>query len=155
MKTQLLLDLIKANEAAENFNLGRWIEHCGTYGCLVGNHACAVGGEFLSVASSFCDGDASTTFSILASKYGVTIRESFFLFASQNNTICWDAGSGENIYSTTYRLRTDKQKAINRVRKYLYYKLHKQELMEDPKVRHMEGDHHVVRKAAERAVCMA
>lgn len=168
---QGLFKLVKANEEAERFDLGFWVDHdvCGTIGCLVGNFCLANPEDALKLdetieepvySESGVRGDA---FRHIAARFGLTHNESQWLFGTVDPALFQSMGYWENIrsiyssmFSGDYRDCTDRAAAIARVRKFIYYKLHKQEMLyeEDGRVRESarraEGDQHVVRKVLEK-----
>lgn len=154
MNAQALFRLIRNNEAAENFDLGQWV--CGTYGCLVGNDLLACGFE---PRAFHC-----MRFTEAGDFYGISALMASFLFGrhevdrGSSGIAVADYGNGEMVISAhdmgeSLRDRNieDKDAAISRVRKYLYYKLHKAEMEYDDRgcvresIRRAEGDHHVLR----------
>lgn len=172
---QSLMDLCRANEEAEEFDLTKWISEpigfeerektissmlcygdideppCGTYGCLVGNHLLKTR-EWEKL-----DEIDRGTFSTAAHYYGLTSGEAEFLFSSLNhevgpNGLIPDGWGGYRLNVGSHRRHRDKDAAIRRVRKLIYYKLRKQELCyeEDGRVkesaRRAEGDHRIDRK---------
>lgn len=126
MNTQRLLDLIKANEEAPDFYLDKWISPCGTHGCLVGNHMLKVYKD-----QDIFNAHAKCTLGVAAEFYDLTLQEACFLFNS-------DEGFRRRfgIHYSRYQVNHehlrdpyDKEAAINRVRKLIYYKLRKAGLM--------------------------
>lgn len=155
---QKLLDLIKTNGCASHFRLNCFINSCGTFGCLIGNDFLANRGERPCLRSAIKDigpdlGGAVWNWRIIATEYGITLSESLFLFSDIKHTLCWVKDHNEGF--AVYRDFLDKKAAINRVRKFIYYKLHKRELMEDPQTRHSEGDFNVVQRTVEKVSALA
>jgi len=148
-----LLSLIKANEQAIGFNLKCWLHFCDMFGCLVGNDVLVHRDERPLLSKGLLSrairnyGKFRWTFESIGSEYGITTKEAKFLFFGLDSHLYWDPQQQRNVTMQTPRNFTDRKAAINRVRKFVYYKLHKRGLMEDPAVRHLEGDHHVVRNA--------
>lgn len=131
MNTQALLRLIDANERAAYFCLARWFNHkdlseC-TGGCLVGNDYLENRNQtnlsIVYVYRTSIDGDS------VMKEYGVTSREYRYLFSAFNHKFVWCPVRRENIVKLVQRDVRDKQAAINRVRKFIYYKLHKKEML--------------------------
>lgn len=146
MDAQALMNLIKANEEAPNFNLRTWEAPCGTYGCLWGNY-CIASGTPISL----------NPIRESAAVLGITPSEAVFLFSAANLLvgkwgIQYESDGLPAGDSTNWRQPDDREAAIKRVRKFLYYKLHKRELCHEPdgrvkeSARHTEGDHNVVRR---------
>jgi hypothetical protein len=140
---QGLMDLIRANEEAPNFNLGSWVEPCGTFGCLVGNWAIRCNRMWML--------DSDGIYDLAAESLGITRKESRFLFSTID--VVRDRFGFE--VPGLDRDCENRSAAINRVRKFLYYKLRKWELLyeEDGRVkesaRKQEGDRMVCREALE------
>lgn len=145
---QSLMDLCTANEEAPGFDLGSWFsrhESCGTVGCLVGNYALSRLGtdEILcaGVVNSFSFLLVDYTFQDIAARFGLSDKESEWLFASCN--FPRREGFGLVLDSITHgdsiggRSQGDRHAAIARVRKLIYYKLRKRELLyeEDGRLR--------------------
>lgn len=177
---QSLMGLCRANEEAEGFDLGGWIHDpkdwwdgdvtkdvgemladgelknppCGTHGCLVGNHLLATR-EFKLLNRI----DTTQSFETVAKRYGLTVGEAEFLFAAANHRmgrfgLIKDFDGGYKVGGTIELCReyNDRESAIRRVRKLIYYKLRKRELCyeEDGRVkesaRRAEGDHRIDRQ---------
>lgn len=125
MNTQRLLDLVKANEGSNGFDLGSWLSDCGTYGCLVGNHHVA---NPIDVPYALFD-EGEIALKRISKLYKLTQFEAAFLFGIRDlshtrwryNHVSHHAGRTRDPY--------DKEAAINRVRKLIYYKLRKADLM--------------------------
>jgi hypothetical protein len=148
VNAQGLMDLIRANEEAPDFNLGTWMHPCRTYGCLVGNWAIQCDRMFVL--------ETDNIYGLTADSLSLSYRESSFLFCTID--IRRDEW-GHPLRPGVQRDWRNREAAINRVRKFLYYKLRKRELLyeEDGRVkesaRRTEGDHHVCRAAL--AECVA
>lgn len=134
---QGFFNLIKANEESKDFDLYQW--YCGSYGCLIGNYGIKFSIlEMLGIIplpdseSNDCD-IVSNVYIRAANHLGISLNESWYLFTGQN--------PAHNENHTTYyyymggesRKRHDKEAAINRVRKFLYYHLKKREFCIDEK----------------------
>jgi len=135
---QKLLQLCKANEESKNFNLRTWLQSCGTFGCLVGNDWCANKENRPYLQHNVGSRDISGT----QKEYGLTKNEFRFLFMGRDNTHSYYPQLGCTIHALNGKPRhpLDKTAAINRVRKFIYYHLHKQEVMATETARHIEGD---------------
>lgn len=183
MHTQRMFDLVRANEEAPGFDLRHWfsdgVPHagrsCGTVGCLAGNYELRLrrAGDSMYGPGQhppYCD------YGTVARHFGITTAESYFLF-SPWNLARWRYGIyyGERagILAATPRFGMitpherikgvvseerdceDRQAAIGRVRKFIYYKLHKREMLYDADgrvretIRRAEGDHRVDLKVRE------
>lgn len=123
-------ELIKANEEAPNFNLRTWENKCGTYGCLIGNYAIKhdIKNVFnLETRYKERVWDRAATF------LGISLKEAHYLFYDFNPHRCTNHIT---MYYTTRGERrdtTNREAAINRVRKFVYYHLHKREMCLDDK----------------------
>ena len=129
---QELMNLVKANENSKDFDLSNFKSPCGTYGCLVGNHALDRGTKIISSFNKEfrreyvqpCDSLNTTNI------YNLTFVPYWFLFSSIEKNSCGKAK--RDVYgSRVYRDASDKEAAMNRVRKLIYYVLRKRELMPD------------------------
>lgn len=148
-----LMRCVRNNESAPGFNLLTFVSECGTFGCLVGNDrlGCQIHLE-------------ETHYSWSVREYGVTRTVWQFLFGE-----CEIArGAGGLVLSRSddgfllafngsrRRNENDRTAALNRLRKFIYYVLHKRELLYDDNgciretARRAEGDHHVLRKVKAR-----
>ena len=123
---QELLDLIHANERAEDFDLRDWFSRgeCGTYGCLVGNHLLEKfeGQPLEDIKNIHLTKvrNAITSPCWLQSVYGCQNEVIRFLF--------YESYSGFSNRVAKHDPH-DKEAAINRVRKFLYYAMRKSDLM--------------------------
>jgi hypothetical protein len=175
---QGLLNLVTANEKAERFNLGCWaeVDSCGTFGCLVGNFCLhhpedelVLKGHFQGsyYPPSFRDQPDECPYAATARRFGITPYESEWMFGCQEmiqmeSIEGWmyetrKTGFGRfDLFDGEGRDTDDKAAAIARVRKFIYYKLHKQEMLYEAdgrvkeSARRAEGDHHVIRKVLEK-----
>jgi hypothetical protein len=176
---QGLLNLVTANEKARRFNLGYWWEKlnngCGTVGCLIGNFChyhprdkLVIRGNSPKLLDATFDDANDGCWAQIAARFGITKNESEWMFGAQEITSmdsvldwmnaiaqpgwdgCFDLFDGEG------RDCENKAAAIARVRKFIYYKLHKQEMLYEAdgrvkeSARRAEGDHHVIRKVLEK-----
>lgn len=141
MNTQTLFRLIRNNENAKGFYLTLWFStsiECGTIGCLVGNDALMSGNEQLRLSLLTCHTDP---YIFPAKEYGISRMAAAWLFGPYKTL----RGGGN-------RNPDDREAAINRVRKYVYWKLHRQEMMYDERgcvretIRRAEGNHMVARQ---------
>lgn len=148
---QRLLDVVRASEElplgrfdmsvvhGDEFRSGK---HCGTVGCLIGQYNALAGRE----RSRFADNKGASDWDT----FGITEDEYRWLF---------DAGV---LLNRRYTLQTvwcrcysnlrlvTREQALARLRKFIYYKLHKAEMTEED-ARHKEGDHHFVQQAVASA----
>jgi hypothetical protein len=120
--------LIAANLAAPGFNLMRWTAECGTHGCLYGNYRIA-SDNALPIARFMMNG--ILPFISAADDFGISKLESHWLF---NSSLFVRTERGFSVDSTgllttksKYR-NNDLTEALNRVRKFLAYKLRKRAL---------------------------
>jgi hypothetical protein len=158
---QELLDLIHANEEASGFDLSSWFHSCGTHGCLVGNHLIAKRSKCDSLLGPL----GPMLYPDIAPLYGVSHAECLWLFSPLNfkyypyRGMYFCEGTPQQDLESD-RDPIDREAAINRVRKFLYYKLRKWELLyeEDGRVRESsrraEGDHHVCRNVLRECVAV-
>lgn len=132
------------NEEAEKFDLRSWYKPCRTYGCLVGNYVIKQNINWPTDWERFSE-----------EEFNLTDSEVAFLFAAENATEIAGIGKvcGWHILDPRFtRPVFDKAKALNRVRKFIYYNLHKREMLyeEDGRVkesaRRAEGDHMIMEK---------
>jgi hypothetical protein len=135
MNTQNLLDCIKASENSESFDLNLIVSECGTYGCLVGNHLISLGMDSRDVCLAF-ESLENREF------YGLTKLEYQFLFGIYEVFHSSEWGTHLRCgfeqrrplftcFKSDRRNGEDKESALNRIRKLIYYKLHKKEMMYD------------------------
>jgi hypothetical protein len=132
---QMLMNLCRYNEEALDMELNSW--WCGTYGCLVGNDIAARYDNIPllnKLSYEFC-----------CVEYGLTKNESLFLFS---NLIYKFGRLGYK--NSGPRRKYTKESAIARVRKFIYYKLRKQEIMADDNARFQEGDWGLVDQVKEQ-----
>jgi hypothetical protein len=151
-----LLRCVRNNEEAKGFYLGRWItvEHeCGTIGCLVGNDWLALGHE------PVVPGCTVNEWALM--EYALKPGVGRFLFGESD--IPKRPGLGiatKSLWPGEQRDQHDREAALARLRKFIYYVLHKRELLYDDSgriretARRAEGNHMIlrsVRSAVERA----
>lgn len=149
---QELMNLVKANETAKDFNLSSWLQPCGTFGCLVGNHMVANG---VSVKVDFL---SRVPVGYDKKRYGLSQQEFDFLFAScdifREFCITYNAFTNQSECFTSIMVSKrnyfDKEAALNRVRKLIWWKLRKQEIMADDNARHIEGDWDLVNEVKQK-----
>lgn len=139
-----LMRCVANNEKAPGFNLHQW--DCGTYGCLFGNDMIANG-----LAGVF-----SVTFNphtLAESEYGLSQGAELFLFSCMDvgyldRWVRFPGGGG-------LRSKHDREAALSRLRKFIYYVLHKRELLYDDRgciretARRAEGNHMVLSQVKE------
>jgi hypothetical protein len=88
-------------------------------------------------------------------EYGVSEELFDFLFMPYSDRLVWNPERERNCESSTVRDCRDKEAALNRLRKTIYYILRKRELMYDDSgrvretARRQEGDHNILRKVME------
>ena len=123
---------------------------CGTVGCMIGNYNVMTGREadrFGISWSSKSEGEYSD-----ADHFGITELEYDWLFAEMAQF-----GRG---WSTPERWLMDvtREQALSRLRKFIYYKMHKHEMCYDEKYgvreesRHAEGNHNFASRAKKEAI---
>ncbi len=144
---QELLDVVKATENLHTnlFRMSFVFEPnhhcCGTAGCLIGNYNLMKGRE------DHPFGEASKDYLI----FSITRAEYYWLFGA--NTVVGKWFINRDLTNVT------REQALSRLRKFIYYKLHKHEMCYDEKrgvserSRTLEGNHgFVVRALAECGV---
>lgn len=179
MDTQALMDLCRINEEAKEFDLGKWSEdlhprrtffglRCGTAGCLIGNFCLSNPDDRLKLANTdkwgivpaidgrpFCDTQGFLTgekvWSHIGERFGISQSEASFLFNSRDKV----RDSHGRIEKWIFRNCKNRDAAIRRVRKLIYYKMRKQEFTHEPdgrvreSARRMEGDRRFDRQVLE------
>lgn len=149
---QGLMNVAKANEPVElkNFNMQmfREVNTCGTKGCLIGNFCAEYPDDILQLKPS-CDLHDRVLFNVVEAKDPwVSIGNRFNITPSEAD---WLFGYGSIYIKKHYTSKTPegtvlrrvrhnikvralskvtKEQALARLRKFIYYKLRKQELME-------------------------
>jgi hypothetical protein len=135
---QALLELIALNEICpeECFDMSFW--ECGTTHCLAGNYAVVHTELFYTEAPH-----RAIDLDRLAEHFDITRYEAEWLFTDSAAAV---RPNGWLIYLTKpINLRSvTKEQAINRVRKFVYYKLHKAEMTLE-EARHIDGNKAVTR----------
>jgi hypothetical protein len=168
-----LLRCVTSTENAPNFDLGTWVqvgEPCGTYGCLVGNDILTTTGNIRSRHTWHDDFDEVTCLNTLnvdedvdisewaMQEYGISEKLMDYLFMPNDFLLRWNGG--HNAYDFKTRKHDDRAAALRRLRKVIYYILHKRELMytDDMKVREtarrQEGDHNVLQQVLAKLEAM-
>lgn len=146
MDTQALLDLCRINEEAYEFHLGYWSNVCQTHGCLVGNFVLARQCDTLTLNTlnrTLC------AFQAIARRFEITFNESSFLFNMED--VVRDK-FGRYVHGRLRPMK-DREAAIRRVRKFIYWKLKRREFMHEPdgrvreSARRLEGDHNFAAQA--------
>jgi hypothetical protein len=153
---QNLMRLVKNNERARRFDLSLLLQHdeCGTIGCLVGNDYIA---EY-NKTSYFSVADVDRT----QIEYGISPQIWDFLFSNLNTEYNYGLyeifGEKKVIRICKQRDHLDKEAAIKRVLKFIYYVLHKRELLYDDSgriretARRQEGNHNVLKQVKEKVL---
>ena len=135
---QGLLDVLHAGERNPNLRMRRWV--CGTAACLIGSFCAEHQNDRLKLLAY---GKLGTAFPCLdgvhgmypdeaiAERFGITVRESRFLFTAQHGAKdlfvfggLFGGGWGKSAYAESL----SGEEALNRLRKFLYYKMRKHEL---------------------------
>lgn len=145
---QTLMRCARNNENAPDFNLGAWFHPCGTYGCLVGNDVIATYPNGLRSLMS----PRWTTI-----EYGIPHTISALLFSNRElsherwGIECLREHGAIHPLVGIRRDPLNREAALNRLRKFIYYVLRKRELLYDDSgriretARRAEGDHFVIR----------
>jgi hypothetical protein len=139
---QSLLRLIRHNEQAKSFDLSLWfyVDHddivrgeCGTTGCLVGNDVmgcCSLDTVSMeSIENQLSDtlmrglGSKLKPWSTATGEYGYGVPHRIFAWLFHSVAV---RSNGQYDF---HRDELDRDAAIARVRKYVYYVLHKREMM--------------------------
>ena len=132
---QPLLRLISNNEKLpkRDFDLSNFIRiktknwgytECGTAYCLVGGD--------LFYERYFFDNIKSMNFEKVSTIYNIPLSIAYYLFADEElfkDSCGFKFGSYDMPFFSKLRPNKAKQKALNRVRKYVYLKLHQNEIM--------------------------
>ena len=123
---------------------------CGTDGCLVGTYASNKQDDWSKMFWERAHrADDSELAVILKLKFGLSRAETRFLFSSSHVGFCEDYGEGKH---ADHACRLDGDDAVRRLRKFLYYKMRKAELLEDYEAaRNMEGNQQFVADAVVHA----
>lgn len=146
---QALMRMATYAEQASYVEMSNWFTPCGTHGCLVGTYALR---ENLSIRFSrnpdeelpVIEGTLPQLFAEY--EFNITRTEVKFLFGIHpafgwNWTDAWGHLRSASMLG--------KEQAIRRLRKFIYYKLHKSELLADyEKARRTEGNQDFVGKAS-------
>jgi hypothetical protein len=143
-----LLRCVRNTENARGFLFSQHVHECGSFGCLIGNDAIAtfsLTGEWRDVMSQFRSKTGEYGFADwAATEYGVDY---------------YGRALGWLFYEPNLSGNTQEQR-LGRLRKFIYYVLHKRELLYDDSgriretARRAEGNHMVLRSvksAVERA----
>lgn len=114
---QGLLHVMKATEdrPEENFDMGSW---CGTSCCMIGSYMYSNYNKDFKIylEGPFYKGEKISVGSI-SDKFGITLKEARFLFTAYRGGKCRKA------------MFLNKEQALSRLRKFIYYKMHKQEMI--------------------------
>jgi hypothetical protein len=128
---QALIDLCNINEARpqEGFNLVFW--SCNTESCLIGGWYLATEDE--KIRCYRMTNELFFSHEAISERFGISISESQYLFHSSDPLHHEDGTT--NYYSCNTEIlnrdKFDKEAAILRVRKFIYYHLRKQEFCID------------------------
>jgi len=137
---QVLIDIIKTTESVnyKNFDMGDWMNDCNTKGCMIGHYMYEHGSSIISDNDiNYLGSDVSKAFLNIANKLKISHKESSWLFG------CNHLSFKGRPYSTVEKKRA----ALKRLRTFLYYKLHKMDILSDYEwARHAEGNHFVNNK---------
>lgn len=160
INTQALLELVKNNEKVNNFDLRHLIDDCGTFGCLIGNDYIQKHGKFNPIIDYSMNVEVSQqVFEWSKSEYCLPKSIWNFLFQYYDANKTWRGILLNSIGCA--RDCSDKKAALRRVRKFIYYYLHKQELIYDERgcvretIRRQEGNYNIVNKVKEKALQVA
>lgn len=164
---QALMDIARVNEelvSDEQFNIGIWMNECGTVGCLIGNWLSRRPRESLTIQPRFQNGQrlcrvpapkmecgSGDAFIDVAVRLGMREVEATFLFVDKFSLRDFFSGAANYFHDRTKQSRAQN---IARLRKFIYYKLRKAEIFADyERARHQEGNWNVAQHAREMAGC--
>lgn len=120
---QGLLTMLKDAENAPDLHMNSWVNACGTAGCLIGTFCINHKDDALQIVRQpyiYPRLGIKTEAYAIAERFGITTDEAKWLFVC--NPLYW-TGVTVNANKLT------REEAINRLRKFIYYKLHKQEMV--------------------------
>jgi hypothetical protein len=154
---QRLLKVVQATEELPlgGFNMGCVVDACGTAGCLIGNYNALVGRE----PRTFRYNDM-----VLACLCTAHAPQDYIHFGISKSEYAWLFDGGPQFrrrkLSTNWShvVEVTREQALRRLRKFLYYKLHKHELTYDEREgvsdrgRRAEGDQMFALRAVAAAV---
>ena len=137
LDVQSLLNVARATEQlpGASFSMKYW--DCGTTCCMVGAFQRASGERIVSIAYD------SSDMSRVGGRFGLSLREAVFLFSVEPAMSKLDHPA----VGLPERRRESKKAALARLRKFLYYKLRKAELLADYEQARRTGDVGVAREA--------
>jgi hypothetical protein len=134
-----LLRCARNTDEASGFDLSGFVNSCGSYGCLVGNDMLALG---IYRGLMIHPRDWATK------EYGVS-------------SVPYCTGPLSFLFYFFRRRDDSREAALRRLRKFIYYVLHKREMLYDERgcvretARRSEGDHFICRAALEQATATA
>lgn len=130
---QGLLDIVKIAEKTPIIDMSQWSQDtaCGTVGCLIGtyiknnpNQAFHLHPYLRLPSIGFHSGEHAIAF-----RFGITVNEACWLFV--HNPLAFREEEKESQYPRTLDAHDlVQEQAIARLRKFIYYKLHKAEYEE-------------------------
>lgn len=141
---QRLLDVVKATEIqyTTKFNMS-WVvcdiaeaegsssTECGTVGCLIGNYN-LMAGRYSQLFGDWYNPEAESKD---WEYFGITEREYNWLFMMGAEYPDYEPPKPASMYRVFYNLRNlddvTKEQALARLRKFIYWKLHKEEMLYD------------------------
>ena len=158
---QALMRVAEVNELVPlgAFSMSAWIavsrlSPCGTVACLLGNYCVRSGDPSIIIDEEevpivkVC-GRERLGFSAAMERFGLSQREAYFIFAGSEKY------APEMLARSGAERPTDRMSAIRRLRKFIYYKLHKSELLADYDAARKTGDAQVVDYVEAMAWCHA
>lgn len=134
---QGLMNVLKSSEFKEVI-MDQWL--CGTAGCLIGNFMISNPQDALQPligCPSFL-GHENSIWSI-SRRFGLSLEEVEFLFTSGHLEFQSSLDAAD-LY---------KEAALNRLRKFIYYKMRKSELLEDYELARKSSDTEIVKNTSE------
>jgi len=139
-----MLGFAETAERSGELDMAGW--HCGTAGCLVGTFCHANPNDRLQLVQPswsrdlhprLVDTDKAFGEESIAARFGLNLSEARFLFTCEHLLI-WKRTSGQRYEAECFNVgeaspahALSPLAAISRLRKFLYYKMRKSELLED------------------------
>lgn len=150
---QGLLNVLKAAESHPHLQMSTW--SCGTAACLVGSFCLAHPKDELRLKDGYAGytpffqaedfplhGDQA-----IAKRFGITDNEALWLFV-------YNPLNRFERECTLNATLLNREEALNRLRKFIYYKLHKAEMTHE-EARHIDGNKAAVRAQEKLVPCTA
>lgn len=143
---QGLLNVVRCAENEPNLFMGAWVcdNECGTSHCMIGSFCHQTKRDELALEGRIVRNKRTRNLwdLAIADRFGISLAEVHFLFT------CWHLPPGKQRVKDASCLT--KPEALARLRKFIYYKMHKNEMTLD-EARRISGNNAVVR--AKEEVC--